>query len=63
MTTNEDDKVGETERLVDQAIRTCTNVKNRQTRAEEAGIALLEKRIKENNMPDHKVLLFLFLLH
>lgn len=52
-------KIGEEEKLVEQAIRTCTNVKNRQTRAEEAGIALLEGRIKENNMLDHKVLLFL----
>ena len=51
-------KQGETERLVDQAIRTCTNVKNRQTRAEEAGIELVEHLIKENNMMDHKVLLF-----
>ena len=52
-------KPGETERLVDQAIRTCTNVKNRQTRAEEAGIELVEHLIKDNNMMDHKVLLFL----
>lgn len=51
-------KQGETERLVDQAIRTCTNVKNRQTRAEEAGIKLVEHLIKDNNMMDHKVLLF-----
>ena len=51
-------KPGETERLVDQAIRTCTNVKNRQTRAEEAGIELVEHLIKDNNMMDHKVLLF-----
>jgi len=52
-------KVGETERLVTQAIRTCTNVKNRQTRAEEAGIDLVTSRIEENHMLDHKVLLFL----
>ena len=52
-------KVGETERLVDQAVRTCTNVKNRQTRAEEAGLELVEHLIKDNNMMDHKVLLFL----
>ena len=51
-------KVGETERLVDQAIRTCTNVKNRQTRAEEAGLDLVKNLITENNMLDHKVLLF-----
>ena len=52
-------KLGETERLVDQAVRTCTNVKNRQTRAEEAGLELVEHLIEENNMMEHKVLLFL----
>ena len=52
-------KIGETERLVDQAIRTCTNVKNRQTRAEDAGIELVKNLIEKNNMMDHKVLLFL----
>lgn len=51
-------KVGETEKIVDQAIRTCTNVKNRQGRAEEAGLELVEHLIKDNNMMDHKVLLF-----
>ena len=52
-------KTGELEKLVEQAARTCTNVKNRQTRAEEAGIELVENLIEENNMMDHKVLLFL----
>ena len=52
-------KQGETERLVDQAIRTCTNVKNRQTRAETQGLELVKNLIKENNMLQHKVLLFL----
>ena len=52
-------KVGEKEKLVEQAVRTCTNVKNRQTRAEDAGIELVKGLIKENNMMDHKVLLFL----
>ena len=52
-------KVGETEQLVTQAVRTCTNVKNRQTRAEEAGINLVTSKIEEENMLDHKVLLFL----
>ena len=52
-------KLGETERLVDQAIRTCTNVKNRQTREEEKGIELVTNLIEKNNMLDHKVLLFL----
>ena len=52
-------KVGETERIVDQAVRTCTNVKNRQTRDEEKGLELVEHLIKDNNMMEHKVLLFL----
>ena len=52
-------KLGEQERRVDQAIRTCTNVKNRQTRAEEAGLEHLEGLIEKNHMMDHKVLLFL----
>lgn len=52
-------KLGEQERLVDQAIRTCTNVKNRQGRAQDAGMELVEKRIKDNHMMDNKVLLFL----
>lgn len=52
-------KVGEMEQIVTQAVRTCTNVKNRQTRAEEAVIDLITSRIEENNMLDHKVLLFL----
>ena len=51
-------KQGEMEQLVTQAVRTCTNVKNRQTRAEEAGIELVEHLIKDNNMMEHKVLLF-----
>lgn len=52
-------KIGETERLVNQAVRTCTNVKNRQGRAEDAGLELVEHLIKDNNMMEHKVLLFL----
>ena len=52
-------KLGEQERRVDQAIRTCTNVKNRQTRAEEAGLEHLEGLIVRDHMMDHKVLLFL----
>ena len=50
---------GEMERIVDQAVRTCTNVKNRQTKAQDAGMELLESLIESNNMMEHKVLLFL----
>ena len=52
-------KIGETEKLVLQAIRVVTNVKNRQTRAEDAGLALLEKLVEVNNLSNHKILLFL----
>ena len=52
-------KLGELERKVDQALRTCTNVKNRQTRFEEDAIEKLEKKIQDENLLDHKVLLFL----
>ena len=52
-------KLGEKEKLILQAIRTVTNVKNRQTRAEDAGLAMLEKMIETNHMLNHKILLFL----
>ena len=52
-------KLGQKEKLILQAIRTVTNVKNRQTRAEDAGLAMLEKMIETNNMLEHKILLFL----
>ena len=50
---------GEMEQLYVQAIRTATNVKNRQTRAQDAGMAFLEKMIEDQNLLDHKVLTFL----
>lgn len=52
-------KLGEEEMLIDQAIRTAVNVKNRQTKAQDAGMTLIENLIVENNMMEHKVLLFL----
>jgi single-stranded-DNA-specific exonuclease len=51
-------KEGEKETILAQAVRTATNVKNRQTRAEEAGMALLESKIVTENLLDHKILLF-----
>ena len=51
--------IGEQERVVDQAVRTCTNVKNRQTRAQDAGLEFLEHMIEEQNLLKNKVLLFL----
>lgn len=52
-------KVGEEELLVLQAVRTISNVKNRQTRAEEAGMSLLEDYISSQSMLENKILLFL----
>ena len=52
-------KLGETEKLVDQALRTATNVKNRQTREQDKSMELIESLIERNNMMEHKVLIFL----
>lgn len=52
-------KLGDTERILDQALRCCTNVKNRQTRAETAALELFEKKIAEGGLLEHKVLLLL----
>lgn len=40
-------KLGEQEKLVEQAIRTATNVKNRQTREENKGLETLEGLIEK----------------
>lgn len=50
---------GEFEKLVEQAVRTATNVKARQTKAQDAAMEILEKRIDQEDMLSHKVLLFL----
>ena len=49
-------KEGETERRVDQALRCTTNVKNRQTRAEEQGMEILCAQAQ--NKLDDKVMVF-----
>ena len=58
LSTKRGHKLGETEQLVDQAVRTCTNVKKRQTDAQDAAMTYFKKQIEDNNMLDHKVLLF-----
>lgn len=50
-------KQGEMETVLAQALRTVTNVKNRQTRAQDAGLTFLENMIKENNLLEHKALI------
>lgn len=52
-------KPGELEQVYIQAVRTATNVKNRQTRAQDASMEKLEKLIKERDLLKNKVLLFL----
>ena len=49
---------GETERLVDQAVRMSTNVKNRQTREQDKTMEELEALILDLKLLDHKVILF-----
>lgn len=52
-------KPGEMEMLVTQALRTATNVKNRQAKVEEETIEKLEGLIEKRELLNHKVLLFL----
>lgn len=52
-------KPGEMEMLVTQALRTATNVKNRQSRIEEETLGKLEGLIEKRNLLEHKVLMFL----
>ena len=52
-------KVGEMEQLVEQAVRTASNVKNRQTRIQDAAVAILEQKVENERLLDHKVLLIL----
>ncbi len=51
--------LGQKEQLVEQAMRIVTNVKNRQTKAQDTGLAIIEKMIEEQDLLNHKVLLFL----
>ena len=50
---------GETETLVEQAVRIATNVKNRQTKAQDDFMTAIESKITAENLLSHKVLLFL----
>ena len=47
---------GQYETRVEQAIRTCTNVKNRQTKTKEAAIAGVQEIIKNENLLQNKIL-------
>lgn len=52
-------KFGEVEQVVDQALRVCTNVKNRQTKSIDAGTARLNQLIQSQSLLENNVLLFL----
>ena len=59
LSTKRGHSLGEEETLVTQALRVATNVKNRQTRAQDAAMELIEHKIEDEHMMKHKVLLFL----
>lgn len=49
--------IGQQETRVEQACRTCTNVKNRQTKARDNALTAIEEQIKEENLLEHKLLI------
>ena len=51
--------LNEKELLVDQAIRVATNVKNRQTKAQDDFLKQIQQKIETEHLLQHKVLLFL----
>lgn len=50
-------KPGDQETILDQALRTCTNVKNRQTRSQDAAVEMIKSQIESENLLDHKLLI------
>lgn len=52
-------KLGETERILDQALRIISNVKNRQTKDQNDALEYLEEKIVQGNLLQHKVLLIM----
>lgn len=48
---------GQMEKLVEQSVRNCTNIKNRQTKARDAGVDIIENLIKQNNLLNNKILI------
>lgn len=48
---------GQQETRLAQSLRTCTNVKNRQTRNQDAAVEQVKKVIEKENLLDHKLLL------
>lgn len=50
---------GAKEKLVEQAVRVATNVKARQTKAQEAGLEKLKSKIETDHILDNKAMIFL----
>ena len=48
---------GQEEFIVEQAIRNCSNIKSRQTKARDNGVEYIENLIKNNNLLENKILL------
>ena len=48
---------GQTETMVEQAVRNCTNIKNRQTKARDESLNLIEDIIEEKNLLENKILI------
>lgn len=48
---------GQQETRLEQSLRTCTNVKNRQTRSQDVAVEQVKQIIKEQNLLKHKILL------
>lgn len=48
---------GQKEFIVEQAIRNCSNIKSRQTKARDNGVEYIENLIKNNNLLENKILL------
>ena len=47
---------GQTETRVEQACRNCTNIKNKQTKARDASLSIIEQIIEEKNLLENKIL-------
>ena len=47
---------GQQETRVEQACRNCMNIKNRQTKARDAALEIIERTIKEQNLLENKIL-------
>lgn len=48
---------GQQETIVEQACRTCSNIKSRQTKLRDSNVEIIEKIIQENNLLDNKILI------